>query len=257
MCVHSRHFEGHFTTSLDSASHELGKKLRYVNVSRLQNQFRLAIRNPRSWSSSDPYEEDVKVTMATTSLTDWLLRIVGATGLIGTNLGCLDALQLNGPLPTLVGDLTENNLALSIVRQVSTPPQAPRAIPNDLLDRSHQIFFESPPSTGVLKTLDLQLLRAQMLTFAQSLDNFICFKVLRKNCRKLEFRLANKVDTVNSLLREYRDFLDTCLKECMLTNKFEIVKDHDDDDDNKNDRKRKRKKNAAAAAWSLFLLSAL
>ncbi|WAR53764.1 hypothetical protein PtB15_3B273 [Puccinia triticina] len=80
-----------FTTSLDSASHELGKKLRYVNVSRLQNQFRLAIRNPRSWSSSDPYEEDVKVTMATTSLTDWLLRIVGATGLIGTNLGCTAA----------------------------------------------------------------------------------------------------------------------------------------------------------------------
>ncbi|KAI9624613.1 hypothetical protein KEM48_008786 [Puccinia striiformis f. sp. tritici PST-130] len=76
-----------FTTFLDSASYELGKKLRHVNVSRLQNQFDLAIRNPSSSSSSDPYKEDVKVTMATTSLTDWLLRIVGVTGLIGGSFG--------------------------------------------------------------------------------------------------------------------------------------------------------------------------
>ncbi|WAQ82975.1 hypothetical protein PtA15_3A341 [Puccinia triticina] len=55
-----------FTTSLDSASPEHGKKLRHVNVSRLQNQLGLAIRNPSSWSSSDPYKEDVKVIMATT-----------------------------------------------------------------------------------------------------------------------------------------------------------------------------------------------
>ncbi|KAH9448141.1 hypothetical protein Pst134EB_022127 [Puccinia striiformis f. sp. tritici] len=44
------------------------------------------------------------------------------------------------------------------------------------------------------------------------------WKLLEKNYRKLEFRLANKVDTVDGLLREHRDFLDTCLKECMLTN---------------------------------------
>ncbi|KAH9441506.1 hypothetical protein Pst134EA_032941 [Puccinia striiformis f. sp. tritici] len=43
-------------------------------------------------------------------------------------------------------------------------------------------------------------------------------QILEKNYRKLEFRLANKVDTVDGLLREHRDFLDTCLKECMLTN---------------------------------------
>lgn len=72
-----------FTTFLDTASYELAKKLKHVNVSRLQNQFDLAIRNPSSSSSSDPYKEDVKVTMATTSLTDWLLRIVGVTGTIG------------------------------------------------------------------------------------------------------------------------------------------------------------------------------
>ncbi|OAV85772.1 hypothetical protein PTTG_05671 [Puccinia triticina 1-1 BBBD Race 1] len=59
-----------FTTSLDSASPELGKKLRHVDVSQLQNEFGLAVRNPSSWSSSDPYKEKVKVTMATTCSTD-------------------------------------------------------------------------------------------------------------------------------------------------------------------------------------------
>lgn len=56
-----------------------------------------------------------------------------------------------------------------------------------------------------------------MLSFVQSLYNFICFEVLEKNYRKLQSKLG-KVNTVDGLLREHVDFLDTCLKECMLTN---------------------------------------
>lgn len=62
------------------------------------------------------------------------------------------------------------------------------------------------------------LLRARMLAFVQQILAFATFEVLEPNWRKLEGRLeAGKVETVDQLLRDHVDFLDTCLKECMLT----------------------------------------
>ncbi len=57
-----------------------------------------------------------------------------------------------------------------------------------------------------------------MLAFVQQILAFATFEVLEPNWRKLEERLeAGKVETVDQLLRDHVDFLDTCLKECMLT----------------------------------------
>ena len=60
------------------------------------------------------------------------------------------------------------------------------------------------------------LLRARMLSFIQQILAFATFEVLEPNWRALEAKLA-KVTTVDQLLRDHVDFLDTCLKECMLT----------------------------------------
>jgi gamma-tubulin complex component 2 len=60
------------------------------------------------------------------------------------------------------------------------------------------------------------LLRARMLSFVQQILAFTTFEVLEPNWRLLEAKLA-KVTTVDELLRDHVDFLDTCLKECMLT----------------------------------------
>jgi gamma-tubulin complex component 2 len=60
------------------------------------------------------------------------------------------------------------------------------------------------------------LLRARMLSFVQQILAFATFEVLEPNWRMLETKLA-KVTTVDQLLRDHVDFLDTCLKECMLT----------------------------------------
>lgn len=60
------------------------------------------------------------------------------------------------------------------------------------------------------------LLRARMLSFVQQILAFVTFEVLEPNWRALEAKLA-KVTTVDQLLRDHVDFLDTCLKECMLT----------------------------------------
>lgn len=60
------------------------------------------------------------------------------------------------------------------------------------------------------------LLRARMLSFVQQILAFATFEVLEPHWRRMEAKLAN-VDTVDQLLRDHVDFLDTCLKECMLT----------------------------------------
>lgn len=60
------------------------------------------------------------------------------------------------------------------------------------------------------------LLRARMLSFVQQILAFTTFEVLEPNWRALETKLE-KVTTVDQLLRDHVDFLDTCLKECMLT----------------------------------------
>ena len=60
------------------------------------------------------------------------------------------------------------------------------------------------------------LLRARTLAFVQQIFAFVTFEVLEPNWRALEAKLE-KVVTVDQLLRDHVDFLDTCLKESMLT----------------------------------------
>jgi gamma-tubulin complex component 2 len=60
------------------------------------------------------------------------------------------------------------------------------------------------------------LLRTRMLAFVQQVLAFAAIEVLEPNWRRLEEKLA-QVRTVDQLLRDHVDFLDTCLKECMLT----------------------------------------
>lgn len=60
------------------------------------------------------------------------------------------------------------------------------------------------------------LLRARMLAFIQQVLAFITFEVLEPNWHLLEAKLE-KVTTVDQLLRDHVDFLDTCMKACMLT----------------------------------------
>ena len=59
-------------------------------------------------------------------------------------------------------------------------------------------------------------LRTRMLAFVRQVLAFATGEVLEPNWRSLEAKFA-KVQTVDQLLREHVDFLDTCLKQCMLT----------------------------------------
>ncbi|KAI8642320.1 Spc98 family-domain-containing protein [Parasitella parasitica] len=59
-------------------------------------------------------------------------------------------------------------------------------------------------------------LRNRMLTFIQQFAYYVTNEVLEPNWRRLEANLKN-ITTVDQVLQYHSDFLDTCLKECMLT----------------------------------------
>ncbi|CAG8607330.1 hypothetical protein RhiirA1_489830 [Rhizophagus irregularis] len=60
-------------------------------------------------------------------------------------------------------------------------------------------------------------LRQRMLVFVQQFSYYVTSEVLEPQWRNLEANLV-KVSTVDQVLQYHSDFLDTCLKECMLTN---------------------------------------
>ncbi|KAI9022773.1 Spc98 family-domain-containing protein [Phycomyces nitens] len=60
-------------------------------------------------------------------------------------------------------------------------------------------------------------LRTRMLAFVQQFAYYIANEVLEPNWARLETNLT-KASTVDQVLQYHSDFLDECLKECMLTN---------------------------------------
>lgn len=68
------------TNFLDLASTELRKPSKSASLVKLQSLLDLAVRNPASSSSLDPYKDDLKVTMQSQGLYDWLMKIVSRTG---------------------------------------------------------------------------------------------------------------------------------------------------------------------------------
>lgn len=68
------------TNFLDLAGSELRKPARTASIVKLQSLLDLAVRNPSSSSSNDPYKDDLKVTMQSQGLYKWLLKIVSRTG---------------------------------------------------------------------------------------------------------------------------------------------------------------------------------
>ena len=68
------------TNFLDLAASELRKPAKAASLVKLQSLLDLAVRNPASSSSNDPYKDDLKVTMQIQGLYEWLMKIVSRTG---------------------------------------------------------------------------------------------------------------------------------------------------------------------------------
>lgn len=245
-----------FTHFLDLAGYELSKKAKYVSQSKLQSLLDLAIRNPSSASSADPYKEDVKVVTHSTTLTDWLMKInnVDSSLPVGvTDEGGIDQVPDSA---SAAGDVKEKersskkeekhtltgiealaldyavdfplSLVLSrrsilryqlIFRHLLALKHLEQSLTNSWLEHTkNPIWRHKTPHIGLEKWKNrVFTLRCRMLAFVQQMFAFAVSEVLESNWRMLMKRLES-VKTVDQLLTYHNDFLDTCCKQCMLTN---------------------------------------
>ncbi|KAF8234521.1 hypothetical protein L208DRAFT_1359509 [Tricholoma matsutake] len=234
------------THMLDLSHSELRKTAKSASIVKLQSLLDLALTTDMS-GDDGLFHEDVKVTIAESGLYEFLLKIVNVNGVIGGEEGdgegghaheehkkekekekdekksmpAIDVLTLDYtvkfPLSLVISRKTilryqllfrfllhlkhvEQSLTAMWIEQ-KTPPWR-RAMPH------HPDFNRW--------RLRVCLLRARMLAFVQQILAFTTFEVLEPNWRALESKL-DKVTTVDQLLKDHVDFLDTCLKECMLT----------------------------------------
>ncbi|KAF8154706.1 Spc98 family-domain-containing protein [Crassisporium funariophilum] len=225
------------THLLDLSSTELRKSSKSASVVKLQSLLDLAL-NTDAQGEDTLFRDDIKVTMAESGLYDFLLKVVTVSGVVKAEEGgeeepakkekedkkpmlAIDAMTFDYtvkfPLSLVISRKTilryqllfrfllhlkhvEQALSSMWIEQKTTPWRC--SVPNH------------PEFTGW--RLRVCLLRARMLSFVQQILAFVTFEVLEPNWHALEGKL-DKVTTVDQLLKDHVDFLDTCLKESMLT----------------------------------------
>jgi gamma-tubulin complex component 2 len=230
-----------FQYFLDISNAELSKPAKKINIGKLQSLFDLALRQPGSIAASDPFKEDVKVRMNEVDLTKWLMRVVSVSGM-DENAMSLDATTHQASAPSQDEKPITGHYALELDYKVPFPLSL--VISRKTVLRYQLLFrhlltlrhLEGLLSTSWKEHTTVYTwkhrskypqveqwkrrawnLRSRMLVFVQQLLYFCTMEVVEPNWSKLMKRL-DEVKTVDQLMQHHVDFLDTCLKECMLTN---------------------------------------
>lgn len=238
-----------FSYFLELGTSELRKPVKSVNTSKLQSLLDLVLRQPGSVAAQDPFKEDIKVEMNEISLTNSLTRVVNISGIEqGESLQTLAAQPVNENDKSIVG-FTSLQLDYSVPFPVSLVISRKtiwryQALFRYLLSLRYleqqlvscwQTHNRAPSWSHQSSNKALEMwkrrvftLRARMLVFVQQLLYFCTAEVIEPNWQSLMGRLSTKDDskdsakptvrTVDELMQDHVDFLDTCLKECMLTN---------------------------------------
>lgn len=240
------------TSFLDLAKDELKQPISKIPQNRLQSLMDLVLRNPSSVAAYDPFKDSVKVSMSHLRLVDQLLRIINVNGIeSGVKDPRLDGFErsqsLNSSsmmssmsLPStadlsgyeaLILDYTVTfPLSLIISRKALTKYQL---LFRHILNMKHvedllcdawmdqkNVLWKKRSSNPEIEHWKFRIysLRNRMLTFVQQFAYYVTNEVLEPNYRLLETNLTTSISTVDQVLQYHSDFLDTCLKECMLTN---------------------------------------
>lgn len=236
----------YFSYFLELGASELRKPVQAVNTAKLQSLLDLVLRQPGTIVALDPFKEDVKVQMNEITLIKSLQRVVNITGI--EEGGSLQPLK-DQPLES---DKKANGFT-SLQLDYALPFPVSLVISRKTIWRYQALFryllslrhLESQLTTAwqaqtrnfvwIRRSSNRELelwkkrvwtLRARMLVFVQQLLYFCTAEVIEPNWQSLMSRLKAKEDgaskgldrTVDELMQDHVDFLDTCLKECMLTN---------------------------------------
>ncbi|KAL2857485.1 Spc98 family-domain-containing protein [Aspergillus pseudodeflectus] len=246
-----------FSYFLELGASELRKPAKNVNESKLQSLLDLVLRQPGSIAAQDPFKEDVKVRMNKIGLTKWLMQVVSVSGIDQDNpeaalekyqapqaggdddkdiIG-FDALELDYSVPFPLSLVISRKTVLRyqlIFRHLLSLRHLETMLSSAWLDQTKILGWRHKSSDRRLELWKRRAwnLRSKMLVFIQQLLYFCTAEVIEPNWQKLMDRV-NGTDadgsevtvngtkqvnrTVDELMQDHVDFLDTCLKECMLT----------------------------------------
>ncbi|KAJ5464130.1 hypothetical protein N7475_007265 [Penicillium sp. IBT 31633x] len=245
-----------FSYFLELGASELRKPARAVNEGKLQSLLDIVLRQPGSVAALDPFKEDVKVRMNKIGLTKWLMQVVNVSGVNQEGqepdkqpasatqsadedkdiLG-FDALELDYSVPFPLSLVISRKTVLRyqlIFRHLLSLRHLETLLVTSWADQNKTISWRHKSSDRRLEIWKRRAwnLRAKMLLFVQQLLYFCTAEVIEPNWIGLMDRV-NRVDadaseveendmkqanrTVDELMQDHVDFLDTCLKECMLT----------------------------------------
>ncbi|WFD34835.1 gamma tubulin complex Spc97/GCP2 subunit Alp4 [Malassezia cuniculi] len=229
---------------LDQSQHELRKyvdpnRIRETTLLRLQAQLDMVLGSSSSVGFEDPYKEDIRVDLANEKAYDQLQRIADTKGVV--EVAKLRERQQEerrqSGAPELVMDLLQFDVQVQFpVSLVISKKNILRwqfvhrcLLQLKLVERSlAEVWAEQtrPEWRQREKRLHGELieqykmrvhvLRQRMLLLVQQLLAFYTTEVIEPNWHELERRLHN-AETVDQVMKDHFDFLNTCRKECMLT----------------------------------------
>ncbi|KAG7288000.1 hypothetical protein NEMBOFW57_007520 [Staphylotrichum longicolle] len=246
----------YFSYFLELGTSELRKPVKSVNTGKLQSLLDLVLRQPGSVVSLDPFKEDVKVEMNEITLTKSLQRVVNITGIeqgetlqplssnqpleSDKNANGFTSLQLDYAVPFPVSLVISRKTVWryqALFRYLLSLRYLESQLSTTWQTHTSGFVWSYKSSARNLEIWKRRVwtLRARMLVFVQQLLYFCTAEVIEPNWQSLMARLRGKegvggqdgtpngsttgvTRTVDELMQDHVDFLDTCLKECMLTN---------------------------------------
>jgi len=206
------------------------------------------LRQPGSVVSLDPFKEDVKVEMNEVTLIKMLQRVVNITGMEqgetlqpptnqaidqDKNAIGFTSLQLDYAVPFPVSLVISRKTLWryqALFRYLLSLRYLESQLSATWQSHARGISWAHKSSSRNIEIWKRRVwtLRARMLVFVQQLLYFCTAEVIEPNWQALMSRLKTRDDggegskgpdrTVDELMQDHVDFLDTCLKECMLTN---------------------------------------
>ena len=244
----------YFSYFLELGTSELRKPVKSVNTGKLQSLLDLVLRQPGSVVSLDPFKEDVKVEMNEITLIKSLQRVVNITGIeqgesmqpvapnqpieSDKNASGFTSLQLDYAVPFPVSLVISRKTVWryqALFRYLLSLRYLESQLSTTWQTHTRGVIWvhrSSASSRLEIWKRRVWTLRARMLVFVQQLLYFCTAEVIEPNWQSLMAKLKQQEGdkdesasgskrtsrTVDELMKDHVDFLDTCLKECMLTN---------------------------------------
>ncbi len=220
---------------LDVAAHELRKPVRAVSTTKLQSLLDLVLSHPGSIAAVEPFKEDVVVQMNEIGLTDWLMRIFSVVDDTAEDkeheseegekerVTGIDALQLDYKIPFPLSLVISRKTVLRyqlLFRHLLQLKHVESMLSSAWIDHAKTLSWHARSSFPRLEMWKHRVwtLRARMLSSIQELMYYCTSEVIEPNFLKLLGKFERGIATVDEVMQNHVDFLDTCLKECMLTN---------------------------------------